>query len=196
METSFTDHARCSRTQECASDLRPSDKPSQSFSASPPHPSLSEHLPGDTPYHSPLQKVRQTLNQEDFAPSSSSSSSRSFSGSRYLQPNRRPSSILTSRPPPSVYVNSFRFNQDGSCFSAATTEGFRVFTSSPLSEFARREIGDPAMGDRILSSVGGDSRLNIVAMLYRSHCFAFVTHAEPKKVQVGHTFREMRFYVQ
>lgn len=90
----------------------------------------------------------------------------------------RTNRAVTSTPthPDNVYVQSFRFNQDGTCFAASTTEGFRVFTCSPLSEFARREFYE--------NDTNRDGRVNIISMLYRSHSFAFVTQKEPKKVQV------------
>lgn len=76
-----------------------------------------------------------------------------------------------------VYVYMFRFNQDGTCFIAATTAGFRVFTCSPLSEFVRREtgVGEP--------NVWIHGSVTVAAMLYRSHCFAFVPEKEPRRVQ-------------
>lgn len=75
-----------------------------------------------------------------------------------------------------VYVHMFGFNQDGTCFIAATTAGFRVFTCSPLSEFVRRETG---VGQNLWIHGG----VTVAAMLYRSHCFAFVTTKEPRRVQ-------------
>lgn len=111
----------------------------------------------------------------------SEASSRLFNSNPSLQSTR--SSARSTSTADNVFVNNFRFNQDGSCFAASTTEGFRVFTCSPLSEFARREHNNYQLGTPI--DPCGDGRINLVAMLYRSHSFAFVTHKEPKKVQVG-----------
>lgn len=75
-----------------------------------------------------------------------------------------------------VFVQSFGFNQDGSCFWAATTQGFRVYTCSPLSEFARRE--GPSW------SLSGNDGVRAAAMLYRSSCFALVTVADSRRMHL------------
>lgn len=113
-----------------------------------------------------------------------SSHERTLESSFIFSSDRTLRSSLFYTTPDNLYVNSFRFNQDGLCFAASTTEGFRVFTCSPLSEFARREI----RGSRLGESINNYGRINIIAMLYRSHSFAFVTHKEPKKVQVRYLY--------
>lgn len=42
-----------------------------------------------------------------------------------------------------VTLEGIAFNQDGSCFTASTSRGFRVYTTSPLSEFLRLEEAVP-----------------------------------------------------
>lgn len=122
------------------------------------------------PEHPPLQTI------ENPSTCSPSHSDGGYQLNRSDGGNQLSRSVSTDN----IYVNSFRFNQDGSCFAASTTEGFRVFTCSPLSEFARREIGSS-----LVFQHSNNRRVNLIAMLYRSHSFAFVTHKEPKKVQVG-----------
>ncbi|CDJ69976.1 hypothetical protein, conserved [Eimeria necatrix] len=73
----------------------------------------------------------------------------------------------------SVYLESMAFNQDGSCFIAGTSEGFRVYTSSPLTEFVRRE--GPWWPDR---------GVHTAAMLFRTNVFATVSKTQNRKVKL------------
>ncbi|CBZ51032.1 hypothetical protein NCLIV_041070 [Neospora caninum Liverpool] len=72
-----------------------------------------------------------------------------------------------------VYLQSYSFNQDNTCFVCATSVGFRVFTCAPLSEFMRREL--PAWGEGCYEVAG---------MLFRTNVFALVSRADPKKVKL------------
>lgn len=74
---------------------------------------------------------------------------------------------------PSVYLESMAFNQDGSCFIAGTSEGFRVYTSSPLTEFVRRE-----------GCFWPDRGVQTAAMLFRTNVFATVNQKENRKVKL------------
>lgn len=73
----------------------------------------------------------------------------------------------------SVYLESLAFNQDGSCFIAGTSEGFRVYTSSPLTEFVRRE-----------GCMWPDRGIQTAAMLFRTNVFATVSKLENRKVKL------------
>lgn len=37
-----------------------------------------------------------------------------------------------------VKINDLRFNLDSSCFSCATNDGFKIFTTHPLKEIIKR----------------------------------------------------------
>ncbi|KAL8434517.1 hypothetical protein Efla_000033 [Eimeria flavescens] len=73
----------------------------------------------------------------------------------------------------SVFLESMAFNQDGSCFIAGTSEGFRVYTSSPLTEFVRRE-----------GCMWPDRGVQTAAMLFRTNVFATVSKSENRKVKL------------
>lgn len=80
-----------------------------------------------------------------------------------------------------IYLLSYAFNQDSSCFVCGTTSGFRVFRTSPLSEIMRQE-SSPAFQHRSVA---------LVSMLYQSSLFAMVTSctgelggAEHRTVQI------------
>lgn len=73
----------------------------------------------------------------------------------------------------SVFLESMAFNQDGSCFIAGTSEGFRVYTSSPLTEFVRRE-----------GCMWPDRGVRTAAMLFRTNVFATVSKMESRKVKL------------
>ncbi|KAL8453469.1 hypothetical protein Emag_001842 [Eimeria magna] len=73
----------------------------------------------------------------------------------------------------SVFLESMAFNQDGSCFIAGTSEGFRVYTSSPLTEFVRRE-----------GCMWPDRGVQTAAMLFRTNVFATVSKLENRKVKL------------
>ncbi|PHJ16573.1 wd g-beta repeat-containing protein [Cystoisospora suis] len=72
-----------------------------------------------------------------------------------------------------VYLRSYSFNQDNSCFVCATTAGFRVFTCAPLFEFARREL--PSWGE---------GAYEVAGMLFRTNVFALVSQGDSKKVKL------------
>jgi len=60
-----------------------------------------------------------------------------------------------------IYLLSYSFNQDFSCFVCGTTAGFRVFTTSPVCEVRRREHS-PALQHKPVA---------IAAMLFRTNIF-------------------------
>lgn len=67
-----------------------------------------------------------------------------------------------------VYLLSYAFNQDHSCFVCGTTAGFRVYTTSPVAEVHRRE------------QIGTFENRSVVrvSMLFKTNIFAMVTRAE------------------
>lgn len=71
--------------------------------------------------------------------------------------------------PESMQLLSFGFNQDFSCFVCGTTAGFRVFTTSPVTEAHRRE------GPRHFEE---GQRVTMVAMLFKTNIFAMVTTSD------------------
>ncbi|EPR59904.1 WD domain, G-beta repeat-containing protein [Toxoplasma gondii GAB2-2007-GAL-DOM2] len=92
----------------------------------------------------------------------------------HLQEAEAPvSEPIQSRRLDPVYLQSYSFNQDNTCFVCATSVGFRVFTCAPLSEFMRREV--PAWGEGCYEVAG---------MLFRTNVFALVSQADPKKVKL------------
>ena len=70
-----------------------------------------------------------------------------------------------------VYLVNYSFNQDASCFCLATSEGFRVLTVDPLSEFSRRIVGEQS-GEVV----------TIACMLYQTNYLALVLKSAPYKV--------------
>lgn len=65
------------------------------------------------------------------------------------------------------------FNQDHTCFTVGTTQGFRVYDCDPVKEMFRRDIDDTPGG------------IGFVEMLFRSQILAIVSrgsHAPPTKV--------------
>lgn len=72
-----------------------------------------------------------------------------------------------------VYLLNFQFNQDQSCFSLATSQGFRTFTLQPLAEFSRRQINEPE---------GQAAPVQIAAMLFQTNYVALVLKSSPYKV--------------
>lgn len=83
--------------------------------------------------------------------------------------------------PGAVHLLHYAFNQDGSCFVAGTTAGFRVYTTWPVCEARRRE-----------QSTGFQhGAVALATMLFKTNLFAMVTMPEgdqatggPCKVQV------------
>ncbi|KAF8726003.1 hypothetical protein HU200_020584 [Digitaria exilis] len=63
---------------------------------------------------------------------------------------------------------SVSWNQDGSCFAAATTADFRVFNCSPFHERLRRRVLPS-------SAASGGYTYTLVEMLFRSNLFALVS---------------------
>ncbi|KAF8727054.1 hypothetical protein HU200_019552 [Digitaria exilis] len=71
---------------------------------------------------------------------------------------------------------SVSWNQDSSCFAAATTADFRVFNCSPFHERLRR---------RVLPSSSAAGGFAIVEMLFRSNLFALVSSSSGEKHSVS-----------
>jgi WD40 repeat protein len=67
-----------------------------------------------------------------------------------------------------VYLLSYAFNQDHSCFVCGTTAGFRVYTTSPVAEVHRREQ----------TGVFENRSVVLITMLFKTNIFAMVTKAE------------------
>ena len=72
-----------------------------------------------------------------------------------------------------VYLLNFQFNQDQSCFSLATSQGFRTFTLQPLAEFSRRQVNEPE---------GQAAPVQLAAMLFQTNYVALVLKSSPYKV--------------
>lgn len=76
-----------------------------------------------------------------------------------------------------IFLNTFGFNQDQSCFVAGTTSGFRVYTTSPVSEVHRRES----------TASGFDPRsVVLISMLFKTQIFvmASVADGEGNKLKI------------
>lgn len=71
--------------------------------------------------------------------------------------------------PEGVQLLSCGFNQDFSCFACGTTAGFRVFTTSPVTEVHRREGA---------GRFEGGQRVVLVSMLFKTNIFAMVTASD------------------
>lgn len=67
--------------------------------------------------------------------------------------------------PGNIYLMSYGFNQDHSCFVCGTTSGFRVYTTSPVCEVHRREH----------SAQFSQRSVSLIAMLFKTNIFAMVT---------------------
>lgn len=67
-----------------------------------------------------------------------------------------------------VYLLSYGFNQEHSCFVCGTTAGFRVYTAKPVSEVHRRENSQQ-------SSAFSHRSVALISMLFKTNIFAMVT---------------------
>ena len=76
---------------------------------------------------------------------------------------------MEQEPIAQTYLLNYTFNQDGSCFSLATSTGFRTFTISPLSEISRRTMPE-------------DSAVAIATMLFQTNYLALVLKSQPYRV--------------
>jgi WD repeat-containing protein 45 len=72
-----------------------------------------------------------------------------------------------------VYLLNYQFNQDQSCFTLATSQGFRTFTLQPLAEFSRRQVNEPE---------GQSAAVQLAAMLFQTNYVALVMKSSPYKV--------------
>lgn len=77
--------------------------------------------------------------------------------------------------PGNVYLLSYAFNQDYSCFVCGTTTGFRVYTCLPVSEVHRREH----------SAAFQHRSVVLIAMLFKTNIFAMVTLADDDPTNGG-----------
>eukprot|EP00408_Alexandrium_pacificum_P010533 CAMPEP_0171215532 /NCGR_PEP_ID=MMETSP0790-20130122/31715_1 /TAXON_ID=2925 /ORGANISM="Alexandrium catenella, Strain OF101" /LENGTH=464 /DNA_ID=CAMNT_0011681287 /DNA_START=75 /DNA_END=1469 /DNA_ORIENTATION=- len=77
--------------------------------------------------------------------------------------------------PGNVYLLSYGFNQNYSCFVCGTTAGFRVYTVSPVCEVHRREH----------STAFQHSSVVLVAMLFKTNIFAMVTMSDDDPTKGG-----------
>ncbi|GAB4835808.1 Autophagy- protein 18a [Ancistrocladus abbreviatus] len=73
-------------------------------------------------------------------------------------------------------VLSLSFNQDFTCFAAATNHGFRIYNSSPFREVFRRTLPPPPSVRLPPASNGGGGGggIGLVQMLFRCNIIAFV----------------------
>mmetsp|Transcript_33423 Transcript_33423/g.92342 ORF Transcript_33423/g.92342 Transcript_33423/m.92342 type:complete len:471 (-) Transcript_33423:225-1637(-) len=76
--------------------------------------------------------------------------------------------VASGGPLGNVYLLSYAFNQDHSCFVCGTTAGFRVFKAAPVEEVHRRET-PPALQHKSVV---------LIAMLFKTNIFAMVTVSE------------------
>lgn len=83
--------------------------------------------------------------------------------------------IATATPTGNVYLLSYGFNQDFSCFVCGTTAGFRVYTVSPVCEVHRREHTAAFQNRQVV----------LVAMLYKTNIFAMVTSCDDEPSNGG-----------
>ena len=72
-----------------------------------------------------------------------------------------------------VYLLNYQFNQDQSCFTLATSQGFRTFTLNPLAEFSRRLVPDQE---------GQAAAVQFAGMLFQTNYVALVLKSSPYKV--------------
>ncbi|CAD7955739.1 unnamed protein product [Amoebophrya sp. A25] len=70
-----------------------------------------------------------------------------------------------------VFLLSYAFNQDYTCFICGTTQGFRVYTINPLAEVHRRETA-------------ANNACALVSMLYKTNIFPLVRALDPASNRV------------
>lgn len=77
--------------------------------------------------------------------------------------------------PANIYLLSYAFNQDHSCFVCGTTAGFRVYTISPVAEVHRRENAGAFQNRSVV----------LITMLFKSNIFATVTTSDDDPSNAG-----------
>lgn len=90
-----------------------------------------------------------------------------------MEDSETPSTAMGS--PSNVYLLSYGFNQDHSCFVCGTTAGFRVYTSQPVCEVHRREHSAAFQRRSVV----------LVAMLFKTNIFAMVTLSDDDPTNCG-----------
>lgn len=83
--------------------------------------------------------------------------------------------VAAAGAPGNVYLLSYAFNQNYTCFVCGTTAGFRVYTVSPVCEVHRREH----------STAFTHSSVVLVAMLFKTNIFAMVTISDDDPTKGG-----------
>jgi len=81
----------------------------------------------------------------------------------------------SSAPSGNIYLMSYAFNQDCSCFICGTTAGFRVYRTSPFCELRRVEDADAFK----------EKSFALVAMLYKSNVFTLVPISRDADMSAG-----------
>ncbi|GAB4855572.1 Autophagy- protein 18a [Ancistrocladus abbreviatus] len=114
---------------------------------------------------------------DNFSPTTISSESPDFGPDPSLSSNPHPQPEAESEPAPTLL--SLSFNQDFTCFTAATDHGFRIYNSSPFREIFRRTFPpspstNTATTTPPLSSHGGGGGIGLVQMLFRCNILALV----------------------
>ncbi|GMH11363.1 hypothetical protein Nepgr_013204 [Nepenthes gracilis] len=86
----------------------------------------------------------------------------------------------STRPVPADTLLSISFNQDFTCFAAATEHGFRIYNSDPFREIFRRNFPSSAIDPPASPSHGGGGSgsgsggIGLVQMLFRCNILALV----------------------
>jgi WD40 repeat protein len=80
----------------------------------------------------------------------------------------------------SVYLSTFGWNQDSSCFCAATTSDFRTFSVEPLAEVHRRSFAESSTG------------VLLAVMLFQTNIFALVLAHDPRKVVLWDDYQKKK----
>merc|ERR1719379_233976 len=80
----------------------------------------------------------------------------------------------------SVYLSTFGWNQDSSCFCAATTSDFRTFSVEPLAEVHRRSFAESSAG------------VLLAVMLFQTNIFDLVLAHDPRKVVLWDDYQKKK----